>query len=235
MKRLALLLCVALSGCVPKAKPGASPGADNSPEAKACPADGVVDDGEDNDNHVIVQKGRSGYWYAFADKAGSVISPTAGDQGGTFTMSPGGAQSSAYAARMNGKVGTGNVVFAGIGINFTDPKGPYDASAYKGIAFWAKKGPGTGRVRLKVPDASTDPDGKVCSECFNDFGADLELTEQWAKYTVPFGSMHQMPGWGSPHPAAIDPSKIYGVQFQVNTPGTGYDISVDDLQFTGCP
>ena len=28
---------------------------------------------------------------------------------------------------------------AGVGLNFTEPKGQYDASAYKGISFWAKK------------------------------------------------------------------------------------------------
>jgi endoglucanase len=232
---LVVVACLALGGCIPRAKPGSSPGAENSPDGRACPKDGVVDDGEDGNNQVIVQKGRSGYWYTFVDKAGSSILPTAGDQGGTFTMAAGGASASAMAAHMTGKIGMGSVVFAGMGLNFTDPKGAYDASAYKGIAFWAKKGEGTGKVRLKVPDTDTDPDGKVCTECFNDFGADLELSSEWAKYVVPFSTMKQMPSWGSPRPPAVIPSKLYGVQFQANTPGASFDIWVDDLQFTGCP
>lgn len=223
------------SSCIPRQKAGSSPGMENSAEGKACPADGVIDDCEDNDHQAALKKGRSGYWYTFVDKAGSTVTPTAGEQGGTFAMSPGGANGSQYAGRMQGKVGNGEIVFAGMGVNFVNPKGPYDASAYKGISFWAKRGAGTGKVRLKVPDSNTDPDGKVCTECFNDFGADLDLTENWAKYVVPFSSMKQLPGWGAPHPSAITPSKLYGIQFQVNQPGVNYEIWVDDLQFTGCP
>ena len=238
LARVAFFVAVsaALGGCIPRAKPGSSPGAADSPEGKACPPDAVIDDGEDTNNQLIVQKGRNGYFYTFADKTGATsVTPTAGDLGGTFTMAAGGASASAYAAHMTGKIGTGTVVFAGMGLNFTDPKGAYDASAYKAITFWAKKGEGTGKVRLKVPSPDTDPDGKVCTECFNDFGADLELSPEWAKYVVPFSSMKQLPGWGSPHPPAIVPSKLYGVQFQVNTPGASFDVWIDDLQFTGCP
>jgi endoglucanase len=81
---------------------------------------------------------------------------------------------------------------------------------------------------------NTHPDGKVCTECTNDFGADLELTSTWKQYTFPFSSLTQMQGWGSPHPGAITVSKLYGVQWQVNSPGASYDIWVDDIEFTGC-
>ncbi|HEX7669371.1 MAG TPA: hypothetical protein VF395_07310 [Polyangiaceae bacterium] len=229
------LVAAVAGGCIPRKAAGTSPGAVDSADGKACP-DGLIDDGEDTNNQSVVQKGRGGYWYTFADKTGGTsVTPTAGDLGGVFTMAAGGAQASAFSARMTGKIGAGNVVFAGMGLNFTDPKGPYDASAYRAITFWAKRGEGTGKVRLKVPSPDTDPDGKVCTECFNDFGADLELTTEWAKYVVPFSAMKQMSGWGSPRPAAITPSKLYGVQFQVNAPGASFDVWVDDLQFTGCP
>ena len=58
-------------------------------------------------------------------------------------MSAGGANGSKHSAHMSGKVGGGAVVYAGMGFNFVDPKGPYNASGYKGISFWAKAGPGT--------------------------------------------------------------------------------------------
>jgi endoglucanase len=207
----------------------------NSPEGKACPATGKIEDGEDNNNQVIVQDGRSGYMYTFVDTEGSTITPTAGAQGGVFQVSPGGANGSQYAVRMTGSIGQANVVFAGMGMNFVDPKGPYDASKYKGISFWAKKSPGTTpMVRLKVPDKNTDPDGGVCSACFNDFGRDLNLTDEWTEYVIPFFTMSQLPGWGSPHVSSIDSKGLYAIQFQVNEKGQKYDIWVDDVAFTGC-
>jgi hypothetical protein len=43
--------------------------------------------------------------------------------------------------------------------------------------------------------------------------------------------MKQLPDWGAPHKPHITPSKIYGVQFQVNVPRSTYDIYIDDLKF----
>lgn len=224
---------------------GAAPAPPNSPPStpvvanfaiseKECASGFAIDDAEDNNNQVLLRGGRSGYWYTFVDKAGSTITPPSQI---TFLMSPGGARSSQYAARMMGKVSpAGQPLFAGMGFSFTDPKAAYDATAFSGVSFYARVGPGsTASVRLKVPDANTDPVGKVCSECFNDFGADLTLTGEWQKYVAPFAAMKQMDGWGAPHPAAIDKSKLFGLQWQVTQPGASYDVWVDDVQFTGCP
>jgi len=233
---LAISALVLGSGCRKKINV-TSEDTKNSPEGKACPAtEGMISDGEANNNQVNTIKGRGGYWYTFVDTNGSTITPTAGSQGGTFAMSPGGANGTKYAAHMSGQVGGGDTVYAGMAFNFVDPKGTYDATAYKGISFWAKIGPGsTPNVRLKVPDTNTDPEGKVCKECFNDFGMDLHLTEQWTQYVVPYMAMTQLKGWGSPHTPGVDSSQIYGVQWQVNDKGAPYDVWVDEIQFTGCP
>jgi len=141
-------------------------------------------------------------------------------------MSPDGAVGTPHQARMKGKIGGGDIVYAGMGLNFVDPKGTYDASRYGGISFWAKKNPGsTAHVRLKLPDAQTDPDGKLCKQCFNDHGMELQLYDEWTLYTVPFKSMRQE-DWG-PKDNGIDPSKVYGIQFQVSEKGAPFDISVD--------
>jgi endoglucanase len=67
-----------------------------------------------------------------------------------------------------------------------DPKAAYDASAFGGIAFWARRSPETAaRVRVHLPDRNTDPDGGVCTECYNDFGADIVLDADWKKFAVP--------------------------------------------------
>jgi endoglucanase len=195
----------------------------------------MISDGEIGPNQTNPIKGRGGYWYTFLDNAGSTVTPTAGAQGGTFTMADGGANGTKKAAHMTGSIGTADIVYAGMGLNFVDPKGQYDASKYKGVSFWGKKGPGsTGKVRLKMPDVNTEPDGKVCSECFNDFGMDLVLTDQWQQFTIPFAALKQMKGWGNPIKSSIEPTTLYGMQFQVNQPGATFDIWIDEIQFTGC-
>jgi hypothetical protein len=213
-----------------------SPDVQRSPQGKACAKDvGLIADGENNSNQIAQIQDRGGYWYTFVDDTGSRVVPEAGKNGGTFQMTPGGANGTKYAARMTGTVGGGSPAYVGMGFNFVDPKGSYDASKYQGIRFWAKKGPGSAdKVKLKVPDAATDPDGKLCKECYNDFGRDLTLKNEWTEYVVPFYLMKQDPTWGSPHPANIDSSKIYSVQFQFNQAGQPFDLWVDEVEFTGC-
>lgn len=233
---LALLLglTTGLVGCKKKvAITGAE--AQNSPEGSACPKDeGLISDGENNSNQIADIKHRGGYWYTFSDDLNTQVVPETGKKGGTFAMTAGGANGTKFAARMSGTVGTGGNTYAGVGLNFVDPKGMYNASKYKGVTFWAKAGPGTGNVRLKVPDVATEPDGKVCKECFNDFGMDLKLTSEWTKYTIPFTSMKQLKGWGSPHTDGIEAGKLFGMQWQVNEPGAQFDIWIDEIEFTGC-
>jgi endoglucanase len=139
-----------LGGCITKTDPTA-PDA-SQPEVRACPASvGMISDAESANKTNFIQ-GRGGYWYTFLDtkdNGGSDVWPLSGALGGTFEMSDGGAAGSAHAARMTGPNGGGDVVYAGMGLNFVDPKGTYDASQFGGIAFWAKKNAGsTNHVRL---------------------------------------------------------------------------------------
>jgi endoglucanase len=210
--------------------PAAGPVANSS--SKDCGEGALIDDGEDGNNQALPNGGRGGYWYTFKDKGATVVEPEAGAFGGTFAMSDGG-HASSWGARFHGKIGTGAVVFAGLGVNFVDPKGQYDASKYTGVSFWAKRAESsTGKVRLKVPDANTDPEGGVCTECFNDFGADFTFTTEWKQYVVPFKTMRQLSGWGAPHKPHVSADKLYGLQFQVQVPSANYDLVIDDVRFT---
>jgi endoglucanase len=239
LARLVAFSATALSalGCYPASRAADAPNASGDktdPDLAACPGS-RLDDGEDGNNQILASAGRGGYWYTYADKTGSTIVPPSGDTGGTFAMSEGGAHGSALAARMQGKVGGGGIVFVGMGFSFVDPKGPYDASKFKGIAFFAKAGEKSSTsIRVKVPDVNTDKDGKVCTECYNDFGVDLNLTTTWKRYVVPFARMSQLAGWGAPHTAAIDASKLYGIQWQVASPGAAYDVWIDDPELVDC-
>jgi hypothetical protein len=195
--------------------------------SKACP-DAVVDDAEDNDSKVLPQNNRGGYWFTYADDHGTTIEPK------KFQMAAGGANGSKYAAHMTGKMATkGDSVWAGMGFNFADPKMPYNATAYKGISFQAKMGPGsTEKVHVTLADVNTDPDGKVCKDkCYNHFGSDITLTDKWTKFTILFSAMTQQPGWGEPRPPSIDVSKLYGMQWAESTAGASFDVWVDDIQF----
>ncbi len=208
-------------------------GEDEAVATAPCGAEGLIDDGEDGNNQVAVREGRSGYWYTYADE-GSTVTPTPGAQGGTFAMAEGGANGSGYAARMQGRVGTGSIVYAGLGFSLLDPKDAYDASRYGGIRFYARRGGGSDvPVRVKLPDRNTDPDGGRCQECFNDFGAVLNLTETWTEYVLAFASAVQDESWGDQF-SRLTPSAIYSLQWQVNSPGADFDVWVDDIAFTGC-
>lgn len=207
-----------------------------TPEGAPCGPEALVEDGEDNNNQVIVQDGRSGYIYTYIDSEGTTIAPQAGSSGGIFAMTPGGANGSKYAMRMHGTVAQAKIVFAGMGLNLTDPKDVYDASKYKGVSFWAKRGDAAAyrKVRVKLPDINTDPDGGKCTNCYNDFGLEIKLDTEWQKYVVPFDRLKQESGWGSPRPAGVAANEVFAIQFQLKEPGAPYDVWVDDIAFTGC-
>jgi hypothetical protein len=126
--------------------------------------------------------------YTYADDAGSHVS-----LGGTGPI------------HVEGKLGAEGEVYAGVGMAFTDNDAPIDASTFRGISFKAKRGAaGTAYLRVKLPDGNTDPRGKVCEDCFNDFGLSFQAEEDWVRYEVPFDQLKQEGGWGKPNPPAID-------------------------------
>ncbi len=197
--------------------------------AGQCPQNPVLDDAEDGDHQAAKADQRGGWWYTYADEAGTTVNPA-----GEFKMSQGGANNSQWAARMHGKTGPGGILYAGVGFSITDPKAPFDLSCCKGISFWAKKaGSGIANVRLKVPDVDTTPEGNQCKECYNDFGADYTFTDEWTKYELLFADMKQESSWGDKFPA-IMPNAIYGLQWQVKLPNQEFDIWVDQVELVGC-
>lgn len=196
----------------------------------ACSPDNIIEDAENGDGQAVIAAGRGGYLYTYTDDQGSTIEPSPG----SFQPSPGGPAESRYALRISGTLGAGGHGYAGVGLSFVDPKAPYDASAYDGISFFAKAEAGSeSHLRVKLPDAATDPEGGQCSECFNDFGIDFAVTEEWTRYVVQWSDLTQATGWGKPRPEAIDSAALYGVQWQVSTAGAEYDISIDDVAFVG--
>jgi endoglucanase len=190
-----------------------------------CP-NGTIDDAEDQNSQITLGGSDAGYWFTFKDEVGSTIEPS-----GDFKMSEGGAEGSKYAAHMKGKMAAaGNSIYVGMGFQFANPKGLYDVGKAQGIRFWAK---GPGRVRFKTPDVNTEPSGDRCTSCYNDFGVDLQLSDKWERYTVPFSAMRQQDGWGDRAPS-VSKDKLFAAQWQFGTPGADYDIWIDNIALVGC-
>ena len=230
---LPLVCCLASIGCSqfkPPAgysAPSASPGA-----VLPCAEARQVEDADDGDSQIFTHEGRGGYLYTFTDSAGSSISPPTS----AFEVSPGGVEGEGSALRIQGALtDQGADVYAGMGFGLTPSTGAYDAARYRGLEFVAKRGAESSAfVRLKLPDANTTPKGGACEECYNDFGVDFEVTEEWVRYVVDFADLKQEQGWGSPRPEALSASALYGIQWQVLTQGAPFDIWIDDIAFLGC-
>jgi endoglucanase len=190
----------------------------------ACPGDSLIEDAEDGDNQILKREGRGGYWYTSVDAEGSSIEPA------TFKLNSEGAGHAGSRGVAHVKVkmaSAGHSVYASLGFGLADPNGPYDASRYTGVTFWAR---GPAHVRFKVPDAYTAPGGGYCKDCYNDFGIELALTAEWQRYTVPFSWLSQQPGWGDPRPE-VAADAIYALQWQVGSRGRSFDVYVDDIAF----
>jgi endoglucanase len=218
-------MLLSVVGCGAAGGGAKSGGADGFDE---CPA-GLIEDFEDGDHQLLQQDGRGGFWYIEADEEGTTIEPD-----GEFEPSDGGAHGTHKAGHIVGRTAAGSNVWAGMSVNLANPKQPYDASKYRGISFYARRGKaGTPHVIVRVPDAGSDPEGGVCKDCWNDFGASLELSEHFRKFVLPFDELRQEPGWGEQR-AEIDAKKLFGLKWQIKAPSTNYDIWLDDIRFVGC-
>lgn len=228
---LLVLLVTACGGSTPPAQtaetsaPVTDDGASSLPEAigKATCENLVVDDLEDGDGRSIVVDERGGYWYTYKDNGVTTVEPQ-----GSFAPASGGANDSKSAANMNGKTADSGIVYAGLGVNLSDPMAPYDLSGTTGFCFNAK---GKGSVRVKLPDVHTAPEGKQCTQCYNDFGAEFTLTDSWTEYCFEFAKLAQQPGWGDRKPA-LTTDRVFSIQWQVSNPGVEFDVWVDDVRLT---
>lgn len=181
----------------------------------------LLEDLEDGDARSVKVDGRGGYWFTYKDEVGSTMSPE-----GAFKSVQGGAEGTASAAHMSGKIAGSGTVYAGMGFSLVDPVGPYDLAKAKGVCFLAK---GTGAARVKLPDVNTVPEGGVCKDCFNDFGVDFELTDDWQKHCFEFSAFRQQPGWGEQKPE-LAVERVYSIQWQLSTPGVDYELWIDNVQ-----
>jgi hypothetical protein len=61
----------------------------------------------------------------------------------------------------------------------------------------------------------------------------IELAPQWARYAVLFNQMGQEPAWGD-RAQELSTNAIFAVEWQWSTPGSEFDIWVDNVELVGC-
>ncbi len=191
-------------------------------------SDGLIDDFEDGNTQLMVIAGRDGYWWKAHDPNGSTIGP---EDSTPVPQGVNGSLGMYMTGQTSSEEGAWGVNF---GANFKSEKETYDASKYAGITFKAKVGPNsTKKIRFKVSDVNTHEDLGVCTSCWNHFGKDFTLSEEYKEYTALFSELRQMPGWGDPRPPSITPSALYSFDFSIDKSAV-FEIWVDDVQFLEC-
>ncbi|HEX7671801.1 MAG TPA: hypothetical protein VF395_19540 [Polyangiaceae bacterium] len=194
----------------------------------------MIDDMEDKDGSILAAEGRVGAWYTYNDTTGTQV-PPAGQMGFDMTALNPPRGTSTYGATTSGSGFT--TWGAGIGFDLNNDgtaKQPYDASAYKGVTFWAKAGAGgIKNIRLNVQDAQTAPEGGICDKtatkgCNDHRGTAVLLTEDWKQFTFAFDAM-KVVGFGQVFPT-FQTNKLFAIQFQASQ-NVKFDIWLDDIAF----
>ena len=174
---------------------GGGTGGSGPPICTASDDDLISDFTMDSGVHQV--DGRMGGWYTYGDRSGfGVLDPA---EGGTATpdLTTGNTDCSG-----SGSLHVTAMTFTDWGAAFgTDfmpkvpdamsmmVKGPYDASKYKGIAFWAKATKPIKFVQVKFTDPYTEPSSILATDqrCFFTSDPALKPTKNCSPYIVKFG------------------------------------------------
>jgi hypothetical protein len=193
----------------------------------------MIDDMEDGDASILVTGGRNGAWFSIHDDTPGSLWPPSDSP---FVMSPlpQPRGSSKISVRTNGSGFSTWGAAVGVVLKIDAAKQPvfYDASAYKGITFWAKIGDNsTTSLRVDFPDKNTFATGGVCQgmQCNDHFGQSISsLGAAWKQFSIAFSELKQS-SFGQQQPA-LDAAHLAGIQFEFGKDATFY-VLIDDLAF----
>lgn len=234
-----LLLSLGAAGC------SGGDESENEPEKQQdadCKAPGIVDptllidDMEDGDSLLATVGIRNGGWWISSDGTSTTTPPA--EQAPPAERILGGRCGSEYAMRVSGSGFSEWGAVMSATFRFTDEAQPFDASAYRGISFWARVGEDNeSTVRAQVQDSSThilagvcNPESGTPDECYNGFGMQLdEIGTEWKKFTLQFDALAQRDGWGY-RAEATDPTALYDLEWNLD-PDREFDFWVDDIWF----
>lgn len=192
----------------------------------------LIDDMEDGNTEVTLPDGSStihGDWYLYFDpQAEPKAVITAPPNGNPDKPNPALYQRLPE-ARGDSHVG---VHFAGKGFRVAGAEigiegAAWDASAFKGMTFWAQTSTPECKYILAIDDKNTEPQAGVCTVCLDPPARPLTLSSNWTQYTIPFDSLHQQ-GYGMPPETALYTKALYVIIFHVD-PGCAFDLWLDDI------
>ncbi len=215
-------------------------------EACMAPDPGMLDfldNMEDSNMDILGRAGRGGQWYTFHDDTGGTMTP---DVGMMFTMEPIPNPRCGTSRRAMRVTGSGFSSW-GVGFGFSLKAGmvngawtglPYDASAARGVTFWARAGETSVKtMKVMVADQWSTPVGGHCdpsidngpTACYDHFMASFDVTTTWQRYSYQFAELQQS-SFGLPRPS-LDETGVTDVQFGVAQASSVFDIWVDDVSF----
>lgn len=219
-----------------------SPLACDNPSDPIEPA-AVLSDFENGSSQLADHENRVGAWWSSGDTtAGGILKPNGEVRPESI---PGGRCGSLRALHVTGSGFLDWGATVGVSLNYgpndagTPGDRPWDASAYRGVTFWARVGETSGNeVRIGVSDEYANPAGGLCmigggqgKDCYDSFGIDLpRLDTTWRKYKIAFSGLTQR-GFGVASPTGkLDASAIYHIEFATPS-GAVFDFWLDDIGF----
>jgi hypothetical protein len=195
----------------------------------------LIDDMEDANALVATTASRNGSWWVVSDGTASGTIQPPSDQAPPPERVPGGHCGSNYAMRVTGQGFTNWGALISAGFRYTSQAESIDASAFRGVMFWARTGDtNSSAVRVQFQDASTRPEGGKCNPvdgtpdaCYNGFGTVLSpLGTDWRLYKLDFSRMTQRDfGYRSD---ALDTAHLYDIEWGVEA-STIFDLWNDDV------
>lgn len=103
----------------------------------------------------------------------------------------------------------------------------WDASAWKGLTFWARTDTPSCDYAVQFSDEYTDPKGGICTACYDDPTKPIHFSLDWVQYSIPFEGLHTA-GYGMPPRTSLDTTKIYSLYLGV-VQGCPFDVWIDDV------
>ena len=197
----------------------------------------LIDDLEDGNPVIPMVGGRSGSWWISTDMTdGATVTPP-GEAAPNPERILGKRCESEFGMRMTGQGFTNWGAVLSAGFKYEDGLKTIDASAFRGVMFWARVGEThNSPVRVQFQDSNTQPEGGMCNpepgsadECYNGWGVEvIPISTQWRLYKLDFSRMTQRDfGYRAD---AIDTTALYGMEWNVQ-PNTVFDLWIDDVWF----
>ncbi|MEY4545004.1 MAG: hypothetical protein RL685_1199 [Pseudomonadota bacterium] len=184
-------------------------------------SNGLIDDFEDGNELLLHNDGRAGAWHIGQDGTGTL------DQSEPPVPTAGGANDSNFALRLSGSGFTNwgaNTYF-----ELRAGAAPYDASAHRGLKFWAR-GSGDLRIILTQQSLATTHTCSTCvaasGECGLYYSRVVALGSLWSEYVLDWSAFLPPTTLLTP----FGPNQLMKIEFESPAPQP-VDLWLDDVAF----